>query len=145
MSSLSIGRLSDETGVNIETIRYYERIGLTPKPARSEGGRRFYDARDAERLKFVRRCRELGFYLADIRSLIALSTGGAGCDAEVKALTLAHLGDISAKLADLARLRASLEALATSCRPGAQDACPILAALGAPDAAGEEASVSRKG
>lgn len=133
MNALTIGTLSAETGVNIETIRYYERIGLLPRPSRSGGGRRLYARADAQRLSFVRRCRELGFSLDDIRSLLALSAAHGASDADVKALTLRHLGDVRQKLADLKALETSLKSLAQSCRPGTQATCPILAALGAPE------------
>lgn len=129
---LTIGALSTKTGVNIETIRYYERVGLVPRPPRSHSGRRMYSQKDAERLNFVRRCRELGFSLIDIRSLLALCAANRPCDADVKALILRHLEDVVQRLADLTRLKASLGALAESCTPGAQEACSILAALGAP-------------
>jgi MerR family mercuric resistance operon transcriptional regulator len=84
---LTIGPLSERTGVNIETIRYYERIGLLPAPPRSLGRHRLYDAEQSQRLSFVRRSRELGFSIAEIRALLDLATqSGRGC-AEVKAIT----------------------------------------------------------
>ena len=73
--SFTIGRLSKETGVNIETIRYYERIGLMAKPRRSESGRRLYNAAASYRLGFIRRARELGFAIGQIRALIGMSDG----------------------------------------------------------------------
>ncbi|MDH3920601.1 MAG: MerR family transcriptional regulator, partial [Rhodospirillales bacterium] len=89
---LTIGALSKNTGCNIETIRYYERIGLLPAPPRSAGGHRLYGEVLLKRLTFIRRGRELGFTLDDIRGLLGLVDGGAYTCAEVKALTLDHLG-----------------------------------------------------
>src|SRR5215467_11029704 len=86
-SRITIGRLSKETGVNIETIRYYERIGLMAKPSRSQSGRRLYDVDATRRLGFVRRARELGFAIGQIRTLIAMSGGDGRC-ADVYALTV---------------------------------------------------------
>jgi MerR family mercuric resistance operon transcriptional regulator len=128
---LSIGALARRTGCNIETIRYYERTGLLPLPARDSGGRRRYGADDAKRLAFVRRGRQLGFSLADIRTLIGLAAGGGRC-ADVRRVTLAHLAAVREKLADLGRLEAVLAAAAGRCRgAGRAPDCPILDVLAA--------------
>jgi MerR family mercuric resistance operon transcriptional regulator len=127
---LPIGVLSTETGVNIETIRYYERVGLIPKPPRSDGGHRVYDETHRQRLTFIRRARELGFSLDDIRNLLGLERSEKlTCD-EVKALTEQHVEDIRRKIGDLLRLERVLRELAAQCHGGNAPACPILDALG---------------
>ena len=130
-TDFAIGRLSAETGVNIETIRYYERIGLMAKPPRSNGGRRLYDAAASRQLGFIRRARELGFSIDEIRTLIVLS-GGKGRCADVHALTTQHLGDVRAKISDLKRLERTLAKTAELCARDASPDCPIIDALSAP-------------
>lgn len=132
-ADFTIGRLSRQTGVNIETVRYYERIGLLPKPSRSSGGRRLYDAADARRLTFIRRSRELGFSIDEIRALLALS-GGKGRCADVHALTVRHLDEVRAKIADLRRLERTLARTADRCARDASPKCPIIDALSSPNA-----------
>src|SRR5579871_710058 len=104
---LTIGRLAASSGVNLETIRYYERIGLMPAPGRSEGGHRLYEDAERRRLAFIRRSRELGFSIEEIRALIDLATSSRSCEA-VRPIAAAHLADVRAKLADLKRLEAVL-------------------------------------
>lgn len=127
---LSIGALSQCTGVNIETIRYYERIGLLPPPPRSEGRHRLYDDHHRRRLAFVRRARALGFSLNDTRDLLGLARGHALTCAEVQALTEQHIADIRGKIRDLRKLDRVLSDLATKCRGTTIPDCPILDALG---------------
>ncbi|MGQ0534026.1 MAG: MerR family transcriptional regulator [Caulobacteraceae bacterium] len=126
----TIGRLSAQTGVNVETVRYYERIGLLPKPPRSKGGRRLYDAAASRRLAFIRRARELGFSIDEIRALIVLSARNGRC-ADVYALTCKHLTDIRAKIADLKKLERTLAKTAERCARDASPDCPIIEALSA--------------
>jgi len=130
-TDFTIGRLSGETGVNIETIRYYERIGLMAKPARSGGGRRLYDPAASRRLGFIRRARELGFSIDEIRTLIAVSLGKGRC-ADVHALTVQHLADVRAKIADLKKFERTLAKTAERCARDASPECPIIDALYAP-------------
>ena len=126
----TIGILSERTGVNIETIRYYERVGLLPAPARSKGNHRIYGDDHRRRLAFIRRARGLGFSLDQIRTLLTLArTEGLACK-EVNVLTEHHLVDIRDKIRDLRRLERVLGALAASCREGAISKCPILEAIG---------------
>jgi MerR family mercuric resistance operon transcriptional regulator len=127
---LAIGELSKRTGVNIETIRYYERIGLLSKPARSAGGYRLYAPADAQRLTFIRRSRELGFSLDEIRTLLDLSHGEKNCD-QVHAITVHHVAEIRRKIIDLRRLERALTAMAALCETAPPDRCPILDALAA--------------
>ncbi len=125
----SIGEVAKRTRCNIETIRYYERIELIPAPARTEGGHRVYDAASIDRLRFVRRCRELGFPLPEIRALLGLVDGGDYTCAEVKALTLAQRDTVRAKLADLGRIERVLDEMAAQCGGGTVPDCPIIATL----------------
>ncbi len=130
-TDFTIGRMSAETGVNIETIRYYERIGLIGKPPRSGGERRLYDPAASRRLGFIRRARELGFSIEEIRALIVLSAGKGRC-ADVHALTVGHLADVRAKIADLRKLERTLAKTAAQCARDTSPACPIIDALSAP-------------
>jgi MerR family mercuric resistance operon transcriptional regulator len=127
--ALTIGALSRRTGVNIETIRFYERVGILPKPPRSAGGHRIYDERQLMRLGFVRRSRELGFSLDEVRGLLQLVDGGRYTCAEVKAITLDHLTDVRRKIADLRRLERTLADVAGKCRGGKVPDCPVIEAL----------------
>ena len=126
---LTIGALSKRTGCKVETIRYYERIELMPKPARSAGGHRLYRESDLKQLTFIRRGRELGFTLEEVRSLLGLVDSGAFTCAEVKAITLGHLADVRRKIGDLMRLAKVLEVTADLCDGGVSSDCPIVEAL----------------
>lgn len=123
---LTIGSLARATGVNLETIRYYERIGLMPAPARTSSGHRSYGEEHAQRLAFIRRGRELGFTIDDIRALLALAVPGVVSCAEVRELAAAHLQAVRAKLADLARLEAILADTVVRCSGTPAPACPVL-------------------
>lgn len=127
----TIGRLSDQSGVNIETIRYYERIGLMAKPLRSGGGRRLYDSSASLRLGFIRRARELGFSIQDIRTLLVVSGGDGRC-ADVHALTVRHLDDVRAKISDLRKLEHTLAKTVARCARDASPECPIIDSLSVP-------------
>ena len=101
-SEIAIGELSRRTECNIETIRYYERIGLLPQPHRQGGRFRRYDADDVARLRFIRRARQLGFTLDEVRALMRLAhTNGDQVRAEVRSLAAAHVAEIRAKITDL--------------------------------------------
>jgi MerR family mercuric resistance operon transcriptional regulator len=125
---LTIGALSERSGVNIETIRYYERADLLPAPPRTQGGHRIYGSDSFKRLVFIRRSRELGFTLDEIRNLLGLMGGGHTCG-EVRAVALAHLKRIRVKIADLRRMERTLAATAARCEGGDTPECPILEAL----------------
>lgn len=129
MTRLTIGVLARETGLNIETIRYYERIGVVRAPPRSGGGHRLYDREDARRLGFVRRARELGFTLNDIRTLLELVDGGSFTCAEVKATTVEHLSEVESKIRDLQTIAEVLRDIAARCDGGETPDCPIIDAL----------------
>ena len=121
--------IAERTGVHIETVRYYERIGLLPAPPRSEGGHRIYDEDLLRRLNFIRRCRELGFTLDEVRGLLLLVDGGDYTCGEVEVLTIAHLGKVRRKLADLKRMEKVLREMIARCEGGEVPECPVIEAL----------------
>jgi MerR family mercuric resistance operon transcriptional regulator len=126
---LSIGALARASGVNLETIRYYERIGLMPAPGRTDGGHRIYEAAHRERLEFIRRGRELGFGIEDIRALLNLAeTSAQPCEA-VRAIASQHLATVRSKLADLTRLERILAATVSQCSETGPSTCPVLEML----------------
>jgi MerR family mercuric resistance operon transcriptional regulator len=123
------GELALRTGCNLETIRYYEKIGLVPEPPRHANGYRAYDDSHVSRLRFVLRGRELGFGIEEIRGLLMLVDGGSQTCAEVKQRTELHLGDVRGKIADLQRIERVLTATAAQCSGEDVPDCPILEAL----------------
>ena len=125
---LTIGRLSHRTGCKVETVRYYEKIGLLRDPPRTVGGHRLYSELDFRRLSFIRRTRELGFSISEVRELLALVDGGFTCG-EVRDITLHHLDDVREKIADLSRLASTLESVAGRCKGRKAPTCPIVDAL----------------
>jgi MerR family mercuric resistance operon transcriptional regulator len=127
--ALSIGGLSKQSGVNIETIRYYEKIGVMPTPGRSAAGYRVYGADHLKRLSFVRRSRQLGFSLDEIRGLLHLVDGDVYTCAQVRDLTLDHLAEIRRKIADLKRLKRVMEEMAAQCSGERAPECAIIDAL----------------
>jgi MerR family mercuric resistance operon transcriptional regulator len=134
MTGFRIGRLSTETGVNIETIRFYEKIGLMPKPPRTEGGRRLYDAGGVTRLIFIRRARELGFSIDDIRGFLGLNDHQPTC-AEIYKTASRHRAVIRNKIADLKRLDRRLSVMMAACTQSEKPDCAVIDALLAPRSA----------
>lgn len=128
-SGLTRGELGRATNCNIETIRYYEKAGLLADPPRTASGYRIYAAAHVQRLRFIRRARELGFALDDIRGLLGLQDGAVPTCAEVKARTDRHLGEIRAKITDLRRIEAALARTAAQCTGADVPACPVLETL----------------
>ncbi len=126
---VTIGGLSKQTGCNIETIRYYERIGILSKPPRSAGGHRLYEREHIKRLVFIRRSRELGFSLEEIRTLLRLVDGKRYTCREVKGVTEHHLADVRKKISDLRKLQKTLSAISSHCDGGLVPDCPIIDAL----------------
>jgi MerR family transcriptional regulator, mercuric resistance operon regulatory protein len=123
---IPIGELSRLTGVNIETIRYYEKIKMLRPPPRTDGGRRVYGPAETRVLAFIRRGRELGFGLDDIRALLALgSPGMASCD-DVREIAAHHLDDIRSKIADLRKLERLLAKTIAQCSASKASDCPVL-------------------
>jgi MerR family transcriptional regulator, mercuric resistance operon regulatory protein len=130
--AIQIGELSRRAGCNIETIRYYERVGLLPSPLRSASRYRLYDDGDVRRLTFVRRAREVGFALEEIRTLLALSVDqGKDTCAEVRQLAAGHLADVRAKIADLRAMERMLSDAVRRCDAGEPAGCPLIEALSA--------------
>jgi MerR family mercuric resistance operon transcriptional regulator len=130
VESLSIGELSRRTAVNIETIRYYERIKMLPAPPRTTSGRRVYGPGETRTLVFIRRSRELGFTLNEIRALLALSAeSGQGACAEVRELAADHLGEVRAKIADLRAMERVLADAVRRCDAGEAPGCPLIDTL----------------
>lgn len=121
--------LARATGCNLETIRYYENIGVLPHPPRSARGFRVYGKAHVRRLRFVMRMRELGFSLEEVRGLLALVDGGTQTCAEVRKRTLAHLSEVRAKIADLQRIEKVLSETAAKCSGAKVPECPVLDAL----------------
>jgi MerR family transcriptional regulator, mercuric resistance operon regulatory protein len=129
-AGIQIGELSRRTGCNIETIRYYERIGLLREPARSAGRYRVYDG-DVRRLAFIRRARELSFKLDEVRTLLTLSANDEAARADVRELAESHLAEGRAKIADLRAMERVLADAVRRCAAGEALGCPIIDALSA--------------
>lgn len=123
-----IGEASTQSGVHIETIRYYEREGVVTKPDRTAAGRRLYTKDEVAKLRFVRRCRDLGFPIPIIKTLLSLSSDSGRACGEVKTLADNHLVEIEKKIESLIGLRAALQSLSESCDSGTSS-CPILTSL----------------
>ncbi len=128
--ALSIGELGKATDTKVETIRYYERIGLLPRPPRTPGNYRTYGQAALDRLSFVRRARDLGFSLDDVRALLALADRRDDDCGTVDRLARAHLANIERKLADLNALHCELSVMLDSCAGGTVAQCRIIEALG---------------
>lgn len=126
---IAIGAVSKHTGTNIETIRYYERIGLLPVPARSSGGYRQYGTAHLKRLNFIRRARALGFSIGEVRTLLRLADTRKRPCAEVRVVAEAHLKDVRAKIVDLRRMEKVLKATVARCAEGTRSDCPVIEAL----------------
>ncbi|MBA3667423.1 MAG: helix-turn-helix domain-containing protein [Sphingomonas sp.] len=127
--SFTIGQLSQRTGANIETIRYYERIGLLPVALR-QGRYRSYGGTDVARLGFVRRSRELGFSIKEVRALLDLAAGGHESCAEARDLAAAHLHDVRSRIADLRRMERTLATTVRACNVGDDAGCPLIETFG---------------
>ena len=136
---LKIGALAARTGVNAPAIRYYEDIGLLPRPARQDGGQRAYEAADVRRLTFIRRCRDFGFSIEEVRDLVGLMGDRTRSCEDAGLLARGRLADVRAKIVELQALEASIAAFIGKCEaacaggPGA--ACPVLEELSEPDPA----------
>ncbi len=129
-SSLSIGALGKATATKVETIRFYEKVGILPRPGRTAGNYRVYGPEHVRRLSFVRRARDLGFPLETVRAMLDLADQPDRPCGEVDALVREQLQDVERKIADLGRLRDELDRLANVCRGGRRIAdCRIIEAL----------------
>lgn len=126
---LPIGALSRETGVKVTTIRFYEEIGLLPKPARTDGNRRTYGLEDAKRLRFIRHAPDLGFEVDAIRQLLALAAHPDQPCAHADELARTHLDGIDSKIARLVVLRAEVLAMVETCEQGTVRDCRVIEVL----------------
>lgn len=141
-----IGALAKRTGTNAETIRYYERIGLLPAPARTAGGYRLYGSEHLKRLTFVRQARALGFSLDEVRRLLGLAASRKrSCDA-ARRVAEAHLADVRAKIAVLRTMEQVLTGTVARCAAGLGTSCPLIDALyREADELAEEDAPARRG
>lgn len=135
---MNIGEAAAASGVSAKMIRYYERIGLVPAPARSENGYRVYGSRDVHMLGFIRRARKLGFSVAQIERLVALWQDRSRASAEVKTIAEAHIAELETRIAELQSMVRTLGDLARSCHGNDRPDCPILE-----DLAGQRAAVAK--
>jgi len=130
MKSLTIGRLAKEAGVNLETVRFYERRGLLPRPPRSASGYRLFPVEAARRLRFIRRAQELGFSLKEVGELLSLRVSRRTTSATIRARAEAKIADIQRKISSLESMKKTLQKLTKvcdGCAPLAE--CPILDSL----------------
>ena len=124
----AIGEASRQSGVGIETIRYYEREGIVPKAERTGSGRRVYNREAIARLRFIRRCRDHGFSIADSRTLMGLAKDSDAACADALKVGTRHLNEVRHKIAELQQLESALEELAANCANGRVH-CPMLDVL----------------
>lgn len=123
-----IGEAAVQSGVMIETIRYYERQSIVTKPGRTAAGRRVYTKDDIARLRFVKRCRDLGFPIPEIKSLLGLTDGSQANCSSARIIAHQHLQLMQTKISDLKRMQTALEGLVKLC-VNEDDTCPILTEL----------------
>jgi MerR family mercuric resistance operon transcriptional regulator len=124
-AGMTIGALAQGAGVNVETIRFYQRRGLLAQPKRPAGGQRRYTEADVARLRFIKRAQDIGFTLAEVAELLRLERG---CR-DAHDLAAAKLADVERRLADLGRVRSTLRALIARCEQGGTERCPIIESL----------------
>ena len=138
---MKISEAAESSGCHLETIRYYERVGLMPKPRRTASGYREYRDDEVDRLRFINRSRDLGFSLDEIRSLLRLEHDRSlSCD-EIDAIARNHLADIRGKVRELNRIARELDRTIGACSGGARGQCSILATLRAPPPASRSKTV----
>ncbi len=130
MKGLTIGKLARRAEIGIETVRFYERLGLIAEPPRTDSNYRLYPEQEVARLRFIKRAKGLGFTLNEIKELLSLSRDPHATRADMRQRTLAKIDDIHRKIHDLSRIKAALEHLADECDGrGPLEGCPILEAL----------------
>lgn len=130
MNLLKSGTLAKQANVNPETLRYYEREGLLPKPKRTEAGYRLYAEEDVKRVRFIKKAQELGFSLKEIKDLLALKVDASQSASQVKQLAEHKIQTIEAKIQSLQAMKSILSELAEACSgKGSVDHCPILNCL----------------
>ena len=125
----SIGVAAARSGCGIETIRFYEKTGVIPKVRRSGNERRIYNQADIARIAFIRRARELGFSLDEIRSLLALAAGSTDACGKVRSIAAHHLDEVAAKIAALTAMQKVLATLVAQCTSGDMRHCPLIDVL----------------
>lgn len=136
---MRISQLAKDAGVGVETVRYYQRIGLLQTPARPLGGIRTYRQSDVDRLRFIRRAQQLGLSLDDVAGMLQLSSRDC---ADAQAIAYRKLALVREKLVDLARVERALVQVLDRCRTRApNDDCPVIAALSGPDGAGRSSFI----
>lgn len=126
---LTIGNLAKKTGTKVQTIRYYEQIGLMPEPGRTEGGQRRYDPAQLDRLSFIRHARQLGFSLDAIRELLDLSDTPDTACAEADAIARRQLRQVEQRIARLTALQSELKRMLHECSGGRSADCRVLEVL----------------
>ncbi|ODU54657.1 MAG: MerR family transcriptional regulator [Acetobacteraceae bacterium SCN 69-10] len=126
---LQRAELARRTGANLETVRYYEKVGLLPPPPRTASGYRSYDRAHERRLSFILRARELGFSLEEVRALLRLVDERDQPCAKASRLAAAHLADVRAKIADLRRMESVLKNVVAQCGDGTRPDCPLIETL----------------
>ncbi|MDX8379955.1 MAG: helix-turn-helix domain-containing protein [Gallionella sp.] len=131
ITRFSIGQLAKQVKCKVETVHYYEKSGLMPKPPRTEGGHRIYDLSHIKRLNFIRRCRELGFTIAQIKELLKFIDEPNHYCGEVKAMAMLQSKEVQRKMDDLQRLKLALNEMMIKCKGEnySIDDCPIIEAL----------------
>jgi Cu(I)-responsive transcriptional regulator len=127
---MNIGEAAKASGVSAKMIRHYEDTGLVPKAGRTQAGYRIYGADEVHGLRFVRRARDLGFSLAEIKALLALWGNRRRASADVKRLALRHVEDLDRRIAEMQAMRRTLAGLARDCHGDGRPECPILDDLG---------------
>lgn len=124
------GQLAERAGVNLQTVRYYERRGLLPEPPRRDSGYREYGPESVEALRFIKRAQQLGFTLNEVEQLLHLASGGPAACESARTLANHRISDLEARIADLRAMRDSLRRLAQTCeRPHGERECPLLESL----------------
>ena len=130
MNGLTIGRLAKQVGIGIETVRFYERQGLIEPPPRTDSNYRIYPEEEVSRLRFIKKAKNLGFTLNEIKELLFMRHDPHATQADIKNRTLDKITDVKQKISDLTRIQKALEHLASSCDGhGPLEDCPILKAL----------------
>lgn len=140
---MNIGEAAKASGVSAKMIRYYEQTGLMPQAARSDAGYRHYGSSDVQSLRFIRRARDLGFSVEQIAALLALWRDRDRASADVKAMALAHVAALEAKIAQLRAMAQTVEHLADHCHGNARPDCPIISDLAEPPGAAAVEQYSR--
>lgn len=127
--SLQRAEIAKRTGCNLETVRYYEKVGLLPDPPRTQGGHRAYGANHERRLRFVLRARRLGFTLDEIRALLKLVDERNAPCGQIRDVAATHLRDVQEKIVDLKRMERLLKDVIAQCADSSRPECPLVEAL----------------